>query len=308
MLLMNEQLGQEILTVFKRNFPFIVKDDNSILEMASDKDSVLLEKRNEEGELIGVSLVNRNTILMLCVNKEYRKLGIGSWLLEESEKRIQEAGYDEVKAGVGNGYLMPGVPTSKRYVDAENECLHNALDESASDFFEKRGYIHTDDGNIFDMRFFLKDFCREEFSVGDTIEGIVYRFATMEDREKVWECTDDALQEFTQWYQEASLYSSDILPKVMIATDGKEVLGALLVEIADEKIKLGTIGCTSVRKSGRGRHIATNMVILATKYLRDMGMEEAYLSYTYSGLERLYGAAGYKICVYFMMAKKSLKK
>jgi hypothetical protein len=35
-------------------------------------------------------------------------------------------------------------------------------------------------------------------------------------------------------------------------------------------------------------------------------MKEAFLSYTYSGLDRLYGAAGYKINVYYMMAKKNL--
>ncbi len=296
---------QEILPIFRRNFPFIVRDDASIIEMLSDEESFLIEKRQEIGELMGVSLINRNVILMLCVNTEYRKQGIGSWLLEESEKTILKSGYKKVKVGVGYNYLMPGVPTSKRYAEAEYEGLHEDLNECASDFFEKRGYVHAEAGNIFDMRFPLKDFCKEQYSVGDIIEGITYRFAMPDDKEKVWECTDDALKEFTQWYRDEKLYTGETLPKVMIATCEEEVLGALLVDVADESIGLGTIGCTSVRKKSQGRHIATNMVILATKYLRDAGMKEAYLSYTYSGLERLYGAAGYKICVYFMMAEKN---
>lgn len=48
------------------------------------------------------------------------------------------------------------------------------------------------------------------------------------------------------------------------------------------------------------------MVTLGTKYLKESGMKEAYLSYTYSRLDHMYGYAGYKIFVYFMMAKKKL--
>lgn len=46
------------------------------------------------------------------------------------------------------------------------------------------------------------------------------------------------------------------------------------------------------------------MVTIGTKYLKDSGMKEAYLGYTYSGLDHMYGYAGYKICIYYMMAKK----
>jgi len=48
------------------------------------------------------------------------------------------------------------------------------------------------------------------------------------------------------------------------------------------------------------------MVTIGTKYLKDAGMKEAYLGYTYSGLDHMYGYAGYKICIYYMMAKRML--
>lgn len=35
-------------------------------------------------------------------------------------------------------------------------------------------------------------------------------------------------------------------------------------------------------------------------------LKEAYLGYTYSGLDHMYGYAGYKICVYYNMAFKRL--
>lgn len=297
---------KDIAMLFRKCFPYIVRDEGSLHNILAHEGNCYVEKRNAQGELIGISVINENTILLLCVDKEYRRRGIGSHLLEESEKIIAKNGYEEVKAGVGFDYLMPGVPTSKRYFPSVNEQLYEGVDEHASDFFEKRGYAHKDNCNIFDMRFSLDEFCREEYSVGDTIEGITYRFATMEDREAVWECTDDALKEFTRWYQSDCLYTSEKVPKVLVAMQGSEVCGALLVEVADEKNGLGTVGCTSVRHASRGKKIATNMVTLGTKYLRDIGMKEAYLSYTYSGLELMYGYAGYRVCVYFMMARKTL--
>lgn len=44
-----------------------------------------------------------------------------------------------------------------------------------------------------------------------------------------------------------------------------------------------------------------------TKYLKDIGLKNASLSYTYSGLDKLYGAAGYEISANFFMGEKQLK-
>ena len=108
--------------------------------------------------------------------------------------------------------------------------------------------------------------------------------------------------ELLEYYDSGYLYEGDPDSRVLIAEIGNEVVGALMVDCSESGI--GTIGCMAVKTAYRGRRIATHLTILATKYLRDRGMKEAFLSYTYSGLDRLYGAAGYKINVYYMMAKK----
>ncbi len=110
-------------------------------------------------------------------------------------------------------YIMPGVPTVKRYFDSENEELYQGLDETASDFFSKRGYVHVWNCNCFDMRLSLGHFAKEGFQVGDTIE--------------------------------------------------------------DEYLGFGSIGCTTVRNAYQGRHIAVNLVIIGTGYLKEIGMMEA---------------------------------
>lgn len=298
----------ELFAIYKRNFPFTVRASKTVYDILVNKNNIVIDKRNVEDELIGVSIINENTVLLLCVDKEYRNQGIGSELLGISESVIRDNGYNEVVVGAGFDYLMPGVPTRKRYYPSVNEKLYPNIDEVASNFFSKRGYRHSWDCNCFDMRFPLSDYKDAGYSIGDTVDGITYRWATPDDTERIYSCTNDAFEEFTQWYRNEALYGGNSNEKVLIATDHNEVVGTLIVCLEAEGENLGSVGCTAVRRDFQGKHIATNLVILGTKYLKDAGMKEAYLSYTYSGLDRLYGYAGYKISVYYMMARKSLSE
>lgn len=87
-----------------------------------NSNNIIIDRRNDKGELIGVSIINGNTILLLCVDQEYRSQGIGS--------------------------DFPSV----------NEKLYHNIDEAACEFFNKRGYRHSWDCNCFDMRFSLADY------------------------------------------------------------------------------------------------------------------------------------------------------
>lgn len=301
-------MSNELFFLFQRNFPFIVREEEAVRRILSNEESKIIEKRNEKNELIGAAVIHKNTILMLCVDKEYRTQGIGSELLFKAEQMIKAAGYEDVTVGAGDDYLMPGVPTCKRYVDAENERLYEGINEIASDFFDKRGYVHSWEGNCFDMRFPLTEFTKEENSVGDTVDGICYRWATEEDMKEVCKCTDAAYDKFTPYYKDKEFYRGEGKqnPKVLIATDGAEVVGTLIVSLETEGKGLGSVGCTTVKPSHRGRHIGVNMVTIGTKYLKDAGMKDAYLGYTYTGLDHMYGYAGYKVCIYYMMARRTL--
>lgn len=299
-------MSQELYELYKRNFPFIVREKETVLRILQNEGNTFIEQRDEQNKLIGISVVNQNTVLLLCVDAEHRNKGIGTKLLAMSEDAVRAGGYDKIVIGNGFDYIMPGVPTSKRYVDAENEELYPGLDETASDFFAKRGYTHSWQCNCFDMRFPLSRFERDTYHVGDTVEGITYRFAVIDDLEEICACTDDACPEFTQYYRSESLYTAGNDTRVLIAVSDGQVVGTLIVGVEDAGKHLGSVGCTTVKRAYQGRHIAVNLVAIGTKHLRDIGFEEAYLSYTYSGLDHMYGYAGYKICIYFMMAEKEL--
>ena len=248
---------------------------------------------------------------MLCVEKEYRNKGIGEELLKKSEKLIKDNGYNEIIIGVGFNYLVPGVPTSKKYTDSVNEELYEGLDDSASIFFEKRGYYHSwKECNCFDMKMDLSDFNKDEYSVGDTINNIYYRWATINDLNEIIDCADDACQyqesKFSKYYKNTDLYNDESNQKVLVAIKNNKIVGTLIVSIETEEKRLGCVGCTCVSFKETHQKIATYMVMLGTKYLKDIGLTKANLSYTYTGLDKLYGYSGYKISSYYMMAKKDI--
>lgn len=299
-------MNDELYRLFRRNFPMIVREEAVARGILAHEGNRVIERRDEQGHLIGAAVIHDNAVLMLCVDEDYRRQGIGSELLRLSEEAVARAGFGEIVISAGFDYLMPGVPTSRRYAPAVNERLDDRLDSGASDFFERRGYAHSWGGNCFDMRFPLSEFPGTAHPIGDVIDGVTYRWAAPDDIERVCACVDDACPDFTPYYRNAHFYDGRHPDRVLVAEDGRAIVGALVVSLETEGEGLGSIGCTTVRTDRQGRHIATNLVLLGTAHLKASGMAEAYLGYTYSGLDRLYGRAGYRICVYYMMARKTL--
>lgn len=300
---------EDIYRLFRQVFPYIRREEQTLRDIMSDERYERIERRNDSGELIAVSMISAPTILLLMVREDYRGLGIGSQLLRQSEGIIKQQGHGKVVLGLGKDYLMPGVPTSKRYFEAEHENLYPFLNSEASTFFEKRHYHHAwKDANCFDMRMSLADFHDEGCQVGDTIDDILYRWADRSDLESIVACVDDAEKEFTGYYLTEDLYNGQRPQQVLVADNGSEIVGTLIVSVETEGKDLGSVGCTTVRHDHRGRHIGVNMVKTGTRYLKDIGLSEACLNYTYSGLDHMYGYAGYQICTYYMMGEKDISQ
>ena len=102
----------EYFEIFKENFPYMSREEKTLKEVIDKDDNIYFEKRNDESKLIGCAIVNKNTILLLVVDKDYRNKGIGTELLNKCEDIIIKNGFKEIVLGVGFNYLMPGVPTS----------------------------------------------------------------------------------------------------------------------------------------------------------------------------------------------------
>ena len=302
----------EYFEMFKTNFPYISREEKTLKEVISNNDNVYFEKRNDDNKLIGLAIVNKNTILLLVVDKDYRNRGIGTDLLNKCEELIIKNGFNEIKLGVGFNYLMPGVPTSKKYTESVHENLNPEINNIASNYFEKRGYIHSwGKCNCFDMRMLLSEFVKNDNSIGDEINNILYRWATIDDLDEIIDCADDACQfqdgKFSKYYKNTDLYKEDNNQRVLVAVKNNKIVGTLIISIETEGKDLGCVGCTCVSFKETHQKIGTHLVRLGTKYLKDIGLSNANLSYTYTGLDKLYGDSGYQISCYYMMGKKVIK-
>ncbi len=295
--------------MFKQSFPYIVRNREEALRILNNPENKFIDINDEKGNLIGTSIIHKNTILMLCVSGKFRNNGLGTRLLKNSEEFIEKCGYNEINIGVGENYLMPGIPMATKPYSEElkEDEIYKCVTNDSYNFFSRRGYFHSwKDANCFDMRADLEKNNFSNESIGDVIDGIKYRFANINDIPKIIEATDDACKEFSVYYKDKNLYSKKSRQKVLIATCNGEVCGALIISIEFEAKDLGSVGCTVVRHKYRGKHIAVNMVVLGTKYLKSLGLKSGFLGYTYSGLDKMYGYAGYKICIYYCMAQKQL--
>ena len=280
----------EIYTLFRENLPDIVRSEETVKEILGDEDNYIF-KHMDESKIVGVSVINGNTIYLLCVDKEYQNQGIGTGLLEKAESFILSGGFDKVVLGAGKDYIMPGVP------------MNNGVHE----FFIKRGYIHSwGDCGCLDMDQMLEDYDYNDFSIGDTINEITYRWAAESDIKAVIECVSDAEENFVKYYLDKKLYVSGTDTPVLIAEKDGEVLGVVMTGIITGDDKTGTLNCAATSQKHRNKGIATTLVRLGTKHLKDMGLKKSFLSYTYTDIIGIYGKAGYKVCMEYFMGEKEL--
>ena len=297
----------ELYNIFKQNFPLCTRSAETAEKLLSSAANKVLKMHNSNGELIAVCVINKNNILMLCVNKEYRNQGIGSDLLKNAEQYIKQQGFTEITIGVGDDYLMPGVPSAGQMIaeNISNESVYSNLEDYV-EFFKKRGYTHKWDCNCFDMRMSLADFMFNEIVLPTKIDGVEYDFANYQELDAINICVADAHEPFVKYYQTSKLYQKGNDQRVLVAKIDGEIVGTIIICINTEQNNVGSVGCTTVKHKYRGKHIGVNLTKVATKCLKDCGLCDAFLGYTYSGMDKMYGYSGYKICTYYFMASKQI--
>lgn len=283
-------MTEKLWELYSACFPGNVRSEKTVRELLGRPDNTCLVEAEGE-KLLAASVVNGNTVLMLCVLPEYRRQGIGSRLLEQSEDLVRQRGFSEIQFCDGPGYLTPGVPLT-----AENQA-----------FFQKRGYVHSwGECECVDMSLLLRDFTEKDAALGRPIDGVVYRWAGKEDRRRVIDCVESSYPEFAEYYRDGSLYEERSAERVLLAETDGLVCGALMVGRETEQKGVGSVGCTVTRTEYRGRGIATRMVQLGTGYLKASGLSKGFLGYTYTDIVPMYQRSGYQVCMKYMMAKKRL--
>ena len=280
----------EIHKLFRKELPDIMTGDEPIKRvLTNEKNHFIYRKENDT--LIGVSVINENTIFLLLVDKNHQRQGIGTSLLKESEEYIKSKGFNKVKLGVGSDYIVPGAPMNK----------------NAHLFFEKHGYHHSwGDESCIDLAMSLNDFDIYEHKIGDTIDGILYRIATINDIKGIALCCEEDASNFIEYYSSEDMYDPENSDCVIIAEKDGEILAALMIGIESEEKKIGYGGSIITAPHSRGKGIATNMLKIGTSYMKSIGLETVWLSYTYTAIETIYSKLGYKRCMEYFMGEKEI--
>lgn len=310
----------ELYSLFRETLPFAIRSEKTARRIIGSSDNTILYRRDSQGGLVAALILESDTVLFLGVRENYRRRGIGSELLSEAEKLVKTAGYSHIKVGAGKDYLIPGVPMTAPASDESfflPPDIVRGIDESAAGFFNRRGYYHSwGNCSCFDMHMSLSETGLSFPAAGEIIDGIADRIANCVDIEEVCRCTDDAHPDFTKYYRDKTLYNGEYgtgdcsadekRSLVLVAEDCDRIAGTLIVSLGEEGVGVGSVGCTAVAHEYRGRQIGVNLVRVGTGMLSCAGMSLGFLGYTYSGLDRMYGYSGYRIRVFWFMAKKAL--
>ncbi len=237
----------------------------------------------------------------------------------------QVAAQDEPHAGQGR---EAHTPTSSESQGAAQDEPHAKQDrearaptgsepqvaaDAARQFFVRRGYRHAwGECECFDM---CAEFGRQSCADGATLDGaadsdeapagVELRWAEARDRAATLECARAAHAPFERYYEPAQLYVPGAR-RALLAVEAARVVGVLIAGCGEAAAGVGGIACVAVVPERRGRGIARALVCAATGALRRAGMARGFIGYTYSGLEQLYGAAGYRISMHYFMARKPL--
>jgi ribosomal protein S18 acetylase RimI-like enzyme len=281
----------EIVRLFRENLPNVIRREGAVLNVLSNENNHIIECRNS-GKLVGVSVIDENTIYLLCVDKPSQNQGIGTRLLLQSEEFIASNGYNKVNLGVGNDYIIPGVPM--------NDGVHG--------FFQKYGYTHSwGDSGCIDMYQALDGFSCNDYTIGDTINEIRYRWADVNDLEYTVKCVFDAKESFAGYYHDETMYKHDSTTPILIAEKNNDVLGAVMVNFEEGlNDNGGTLDCLVTAQKYRGKGIASTLTTLGTKHLKDIGISTAYLCFTYTDIANMYRRIGYEVCMEYFMGEKML--
>lgn len=238
-----------------------------------------------DGEIIGFSAVNENSIVLICIHPDFQDKKYGSKLLLKSEKYIYEQGYRKVIIGRSDCDLFFGA----------------VMDNFSHRFFEKRGYVAYNGC----LGMYLKS---ENFDYGTTtIEKQASTDAVYSvcNKEKFGELLETVSLVEPKWVRHFKSYEN-----VMTASVDGKIVGFLLLEpdadtlITTADNKTGLFRYLGVLSENRKKHIGSGLMIHGIKYLVDKGCTDLFINYT--SLDQWYMRFGFKDYIWYLMCEKNL--
>jgi ribosomal protein S18 acetylase RimI-like enzyme len=225
------------------------------------------------------AVYQKNALLLLCVGKDFRRVGIGKKLIETLEKEIFREHEKVVLGHSDTHYLYPGV-----------------MNDDAVSFFKKHGYNFI--WNAYDM---LLEVDNNVWQNAPGYDGDEFEFRYRKDDEIA--AVKIAGDEIDGWGDISA--SSE---RCLVAIDKKsgEIAGALVIDednpYNSSLPNVGGFGCVGVCERYRKHGLGMRLCKEALKILSEMKIKRCFIGYT--DLDSWYGKLGAKTIAIYRMGEK----
>ncbi len=257
--------------------------------LSENKQTNIITESDQSGRLIGAAITVEGVIAAIFVDKNSRRQGIGSKLLDKAEEHIRRQGHKT--AVLGGMVIYQGSPIMGDNIG----------------FFEKRGY-HGDEITA-NMAASLKDFDISKLPIYPAPEYICFRYERADEHERLLKAIEAVEPNWVQYFSKPSPKSR---MKTLIAEDIRN--GAIAGFVTTEPnsatfehngLITGSMGCVGVVPEYRRSGIGLRMVAQGMQKLKEQGDQAVEL--TYIVLTDWYSRLGLKICSQQWMAEKKLQ-
>ena len=234
---------------------------------------------------VAFSVLNGNTVVLICVHPDFQKKGIGKLLLKKSEKYISSQGYRKINLGrCSNGLFFGAVMDNfshrffaKEGYTAFNGCLNMVMDLSEYSYQKIRDrYIFPPDVSF---TYYNKENKNELITAVNTVEP--------------------------KWCDRFINAQS-----VVVAVKDNCIVGFLRLNtdaqtlISDDNNKVGMIEYVGVLPEYRKTGIGTNIVAYGVQLLKNASCTDAFIEYT--SLDTWYSRIGFEEFIWFWMGFKNI--
>lgn len=236
-------------------------------------------------DIIGYSIIIRNSIFLLIVNETYRNKGIGIKLLEISEQEIKKEGYDEIGL-ISPNYLFCGVPMD--------------IKSSYYKWFEHRGFVY--DWTSFDMIVDLENLPYTTNETKYSLDNVIFKKLSTDEIESCSKGADIVQEGWGQYFLVENV-------NALVAKIHNQVIGGIVVHqsecIFNESLKnCGHFGALWVLNEYRNKGIGMQLCQRALIELKETGFKMCHIGYTY--LDKWYGKLGAKKYINYWIGNKRL--
>ncbi len=195
-----------------------------------------------DGRLAGAAVTCGTYLRILAVDRDARRQGIGTALLEDSQATV-------IAAEAGN-YFTPGIVTT---------------DEGARSFFRARGFTETAETNNLEVPLTTDN--RQPTTVSRPTHADANRVLAFIEREfgRIWR------------FEAAKAFERET-PTAFVAMDGDDLAGFAVHDVNNRG--LGFFGPTGVAKSRRGRGLGCQLLLASLDDLHALGYSRAVIPWT----------------------------